>query len=69
MMDDLRERNFEDDICEWLCEHGGYTADQFVLALRHAHMSPVKAFRFKGVRKPGKDHRRLRLLRALHRFL
>ena len=49
--------------------HGGYTADQFVLALRHAHMSPVKAFRFKGVRKPGKDHRRLRLLRALHRFL
>ena len=26
MMDDLRERNFEDDICAWLCEHGGYTA-------------------------------------------
>lgn len=26
MIDELRERNFEDDICAWLCEHGGYTA-------------------------------------------
>ena len=24
--DNLKERNFEDDICHWLCEHGGYTA-------------------------------------------
>ncbi|WP_165071292.1 type I restriction endonuclease [Desulfovibrio sp. ZJ200] len=24
--DNLKERNFEDDICLWLCEHGGYTA-------------------------------------------
>ena len=25
MIDDLRERNFEDDICAWLCKEGGYT--------------------------------------------
>ena len=49
--------------------HGGHPADQLVLALRHAHMNPVKAFRLKGVGKPGKDHRSFRLLRALHRFL
>ncbi|WP_297849372.1 type I restriction endonuclease, partial [uncultured Desulfovibrio sp.] len=24
--DNLKERNFEDDICRWLCEHGGYAA-------------------------------------------
>lgn len=24
--DTLKERNFEDDICHWLCTHGGYTA-------------------------------------------
>ncbi|WP_299392834.1 type I restriction endonuclease [uncultured Desulfovibrio sp.] len=26
MSDNLRERNFEDDICAWLCTHGGYAA-------------------------------------------
>ncbi len=24
MLKQMKERNFEDDICAWLCTHGGY---------------------------------------------
>ena len=24
MLEQMKERDFEDDICAWLCTHGGY---------------------------------------------